>query len=29
LIQPNIDAAAKYGVIKKAFPAAEIISSLG
>jgi NitT/TauT family transport system substrate-binding protein len=27
LIQPNIDAAAKYGVIPKAFRAAEIISS--
>ena len=27
LIQPNIDVAAKYGVIKAAFPAAEIISS--
>jgi NitT/TauT family transport system substrate-binding protein len=29
LIQPNIDAAAKYGVLKTAFPAAEIISSVG
>jgi NitT/TauT family transport system substrate-binding protein len=27
LIQPNIDVAAKYGVIKAAFPAAEVISS--
>lgn len=27
LIQPNIDAAAKYGVIPKIFPASEIISS--
>jgi NitT/TauT family transport system substrate-binding protein len=27
LIQPNIDAAAKYGVIPKAFPASEFISS--
>ena len=26
LIQPNIDVASKYGVIKAAFPAAEIIS---
>ena len=28
LIQPNIDAAAKYGLIPKAFPASEIISSV-
>jgi NitT/TauT family transport system substrate-binding protein len=27
LIQPNIDVAAKYGVIKAAFPASELISS--
>jgi hypothetical protein len=26
LIQPNIDVAFKYGVIKAAFPASEIIS---
>jgi ABC-type nitrate/sulfonate/bicarbonate transport system substrate-binding protein len=28
-IQPNIDAAAKYGVIKTAFAASEMISSVG
>jgi NitT/TauT family transport system substrate-binding protein len=29
LIQPNIDIAAKYGVLKASFPAAKIISSVG
>jgi NitT/TauT family transport system substrate-binding protein len=29
LIQPNIDVAAKYGVLKASFPAAKIISSVG
>jgi NitT/TauT family transport system substrate-binding protein len=29
LIQPNIDVAAKYGVIKAAFPAADLISTTG